>query len=204
MKLLTDNETINDRLKVNLQISRQETYSRSYSSGFILAKNAMLSSSRLTINGCFGGYVDGDFFVNGEALIIEVPGFSFNKQIVSTVDPTSVGDLSYIDGCSNTVVIPPPRNGDACVNYLYFPPRINQTAHTHPSIRIGYVLAGSGMARTNDGDIPLKAGDIFVLPRHTKHGFVTSNGTMSLMVFHPDSEGGPTDERNPMKLRTLL
>jgi len=37
-----------------------------------------------------------------------------------------------------------------------------------------------------------------------KHHFVTDHEDCVLMVFAPDSEGGPTDEHNPLKIRTYL
>lgn len=41
----------------------------------------------------------------------------------------SRGRLSYIDGCTDTLLIMPPRLGDPCLNYLHFPVGIDQTQH---------------------------------------------------------------------------
>ena len=147
--------------------------------------------------------------VTGPALVIDNPGYEFAERKLCAFDPTEQGQLSYIDGCSNSNLIDPPRNGDPCINYLYFPPGIDQTWHTHPSVRIGYILTGKGYACLKDGDketeLPLEPGKIFVLHRHAKHRFRTDGDQhMSLMVYHPDSEDGPRDENNPMKARTYL
>ena len=50
------------------------------------------------------------------------------------------GRLSYIDGCSDSVLVSMPRMGDPVLNYLHFPSGIYQTQHTHPSIRMGVVI----------------------------------------------------------------
>ena len=47
------------------------------------------------------------------------------------------GRLRYIDGCTDSLLISPPVKGDPCLNFLYIPPNLDQTAHTHPSCRIG-------------------------------------------------------------------
>ena len=144
----------------------------------------------------------------GSALIIDNTGYSTTEPKLATVDPTKPGQLSYIDGCSNTNLIDPLRNGDPCINYLHFPPGIDQTWHTHPSYRIGYVISGSGHACVKESGMehqyPLRVGRMFILHRHALHRFVTTIDSMSLMVYHPDSEDGPRDENNPMKARTYL
>ena len=50
-----------------------------------------------------------------------------------------VGRLKYIDGCTDSLLIPPVKMGDPCLNHLHFPKNITQTGHTHPSHRIGIV-----------------------------------------------------------------
>jgi quercetin dioxygenase-like cupin family protein len=147
--------------------------------------------------------------IEGPALVIDNPGYEFSEKKTCTFNPSLQGQLSYIDGCSNSNLIDPPRNGDPCINYLYFPPGIDQTWHTHPSVRIGYVLSGQGYACLKYGDkeeeLSLELGKIFVLHRHVKHRFRTNGDQhMSLMVYHPDSEDGPRDENNPMKSRTYI
>lgn len=117
----------------------------------------------------------------------------------------SVGRLKYIDGCSDTLLIGPPLLGDPCQNFLRFPPNIEQTLHTHPTIRAGVILTGKGVCRTAHGDKDLRPGDAFILYPDAVHGFSTA-GTegMTLSVFHPDTDTGPSHEDHPMLNRTIV
>ncbi len=56
------------------------------------------------------------------------------------------GRLSYVDGCSDSLLVYPPRMGDPCLNHLHFPGDVLQTQHTHPSIRMGVVMGGEGVS----------------------------------------------------------
>ena len=115
------------------------------------------------------------------------------------------GRLKYIDGCSDTLLISPPILGDPCLNLLHFPPGIEQTMHTHPSIRAGLVHAGRAYCRTPDGQQDLRAGDLFILYPDAIHAFATSQAeSMALTVFHPDSDHGPTHDQHPMLNRTMV
>lgn len=163
-----------------------------------------LDSENLKINSKFGAVINHSFSIRGHGIIINTPGYKIEENIVNSICPGIPGHLSYIDGCSNTGLIGPVRNGDPCINYLYFPIGTVQTMHTHPSCRIGMILTGNGIADVNEEMIPLKTGDVFILDKFSKHRFITTDHSMSLMVFHPDSEDGPRDEHNPMKSRTYL
>lgn len=170
---------------------------------FISALNAKFTTAGYSAEGAFAAYTTDEFTLEGEFVCIEMPGVRFaGTKIVQA--PTGPGDLSYIDGCSNSVLIPPPRSGEPCLNYLYFPPGTDQSHHTHPSFRIGIILSGEGRANVGKDQISLSPGDVFILPRFEKHGFSTEGTHMSLIAFHPDSDDGPTDEHNPMKTRTYL
>lgn len=134
------------------------------------------------------------------------------------------GRLAYVNGCSNSLLIGPPKKGMACLNSLYFIPGIHQTPHTHPTIRIGVVVDGGGYCVTPWGEHELKKGQIFcILPNpyedpddHTDtfdgvtapigtHSFKTLAGQiLRVVAFHPDSEVGPQDENSPMLNRTIV
>lgn len=173
---------------------------------FVLARDARLRAAddSVVVKGCFAAYLGSLFEIDGAFAAITLPGVAFGGNKVHTINALSPGDLSYIDGCSNSNVISPPRNGDPCSNYLFFPPGIEQTFHSHPSFRLGIVLSGNGTAWFNDSTLPLEAGDIFYLPRFEQHRFTTGADSMSLLAFHPDSDGGPLDDVNPMKTRTYV
>lgn len=131
------------------------------------------------------------------------------------------GRLKYIDGCTDSLLIPPVKYGDPCLNHLHFPERIDQTMHTHPSIRLGIVTRGRGECITPFGNIPLETGMVFaILPepkesimalgldgkeyRVGSHKFRTTDSTMDVIAFHPDSDFGPRDEEHPMINRTIV
>ena len=114
------------------------------------------------------------------------------------------GRLRYIDGCSDTVLVSPPVRGDPCLNLLHLPAGIVQTDHDHPSLRVGLILRGAGRCVTAGGQAePLTPGVVFVLGAGTTHRFETAAAPMSIVVWHPDSDFGPTDDDHPMLNRTL-
>lgn len=114
------------------------------------------------------------------------------------------GRLRYIDGCTDSVLIAPPRRGDPCVNHLHLPPGTRQSEHHHPSLRAGIIARGEGRCVTPAGSLPLSAGQCFVLREGVRHGFHTDRSSLDVLVVHPDSDTGPTDEDHPMRNRTFL
>lgn len=115
------------------------------------------------------------------------------------------GRLSYIDGCSDSLLVYPSRKGDPSLNLLYFPPGIEQTFHSHPSIRLGTVLSGEGTACYGAGiTTDLKPGTIFMLPQMSRHRFCTADSEMRIAAFHPDGDWGPEDHNHTMLNRTYL
>ena len=146
----------------------------------------------------------GEFAVSGEGSValFERVGhrgwFSLGGPIESR------GRLSYIDGCSDSLLIYPPRLGDPCMNILWFPHNVRQTMHLHPSIRLAIVVSGTGRAITPDGELPLRAGSVFRLTEMSQHCFYTDDEPMGIITYHPDTDWGPTDANNPMLNRTLM
>jgi quercetin dioxygenase-like cupin family protein len=118
------------------------------------------------------------------------------------------GRLSYIDGCTDTLLIYPPRLGDPSLNALFFPPDIEQSQHTHPSIRLGYVVRGFGSAilthKKEEFGIPLEPGMLFCIDANEKHKFKTADHSMVILAYHPDGDWGPTDHNHTMLNRTYL
>jgi hypothetical protein len=115
-----------------------------------------------------------------------------------------VGRLKYIDGCTDSLLIPPSRLGEPCLNALYFPPNTQQTFHTHPSVRIGAVLWGQGYCDSEGECYPLRPGHAFYLPAHISHRFRTTDEEFAVVAYHPDSDFGPQDEDHPMVNRTMV
>lgn len=130
------------------------------------------------------------------------------------------GRLKYIDGCTDSLLIPPVKLGNPCLNHLHFPPNIDQTPHTHPSHRIGIVAQGHGECITPFGNLPLTEGMIFIIKEYDggsyskgldgkmyengTHSFKTTTSSMDVIAFHPDSDFGPTDTEHPMINRTIV
>lgn len=158
----------------------------------------------------------------GKGVIIEKLGHS--APFVCGGPLEEIGRLNYIDGCTDSLLIPPVMKGDSCFNHLHFPKNINQTAHTHPSLRTGLIVKGSGFCITPWGEIPLNEGDVFcILPDQKDnmgelkeasydgitaiigtHSFRTEDSTMDVVAFHPDSDFGAEHEEHPMINRTMI
>ena len=124
-------------------------------------------------------------------------------DLIGTQDVTKQGKLSYIDGCSDSLMVYPPRLGDPTLNYLFFPTKTNQSFHTHPSIRIGCVIDGEGISHA-EYVVPLTTGTFFCLEEHELHRFVTKDKSMRVIAYHPDGDWGPTDENHTMLNRTYV
>jgi len=115
------------------------------------------------------------------------------------------GRLRYIDGCTDSLLIPPVQLGDPCLNALYFPPSVDQTTHTHPSMRVGMVARGRGECVTERGREDLYPGKIFIIHENGMHKFKTSaQDGMVVIAYHPDSDFGPRDVDHPMINRTMV
>jgi hypothetical protein len=114
------------------------------------------------------------------------------------------GRLRYIDGCTDSLLIPPIMHGDPCLNLLHLPPHTRQTPHTHPSLRVGLVVRGQGMCLTPERETGLSPGTVFVIDADSLHCFHTGESELLIIAYHPDSDFGPTDETHPMINRTAL
>lgn len=142
----------------------------------------------------------------GTAVVIEYPGLHLLESRYFVQEKLGMGNLSYMDGGTNTTAVNPGRLGDPVINYVHFPAGMQQTLHTHPSHRIGMVLKGLGKVELDNGEFPLKQGDVFFMRRNVLHNFMCpyENEDVILFVFAPDSGTGPTDEVNPLKIRTYV
>ena len=114
------------------------------------------------------------------------------------------GRLRYIDGCTDSLLIPPIIMGDPCLNLLHLPAGTRQTPHTHPSFRIGLILSGEGECVTPTERIALKPGLAFTIAEEGRHCFHTSHQSLLVLAYHPDSDCGPTHENHPMINRTII
>lgn len=144
--------------------------------------------------------------VNGTAVFFVRYGFIGQNQIGGPIEQS--GRLVYIDGCSDSLLVYPPRLGDPSLNLLSFPPGINQSFHIHPSIRLGVVISGEGYSnvRTHgvESAIALTPGTAFCLDEREMHRFRTEGKPMIVIAYHPDGDWGPTDQNHTMLNRTYL
>ncbi len=141
---------------------------------------------------------------NGSGMVISSPGYAGLNMCGGPLEER--GRLRYIDGSTDSLLIPPIRKGDPCLNHLHFPPRTVQTPHTHPSIRVNAIYRGSGVCVLPEENrrVPLVPGFAFVMLSETVHSFDTEDDIMDVITFHPDSDTGMTDDDHPMLNRTIV
>jgi quercetin dioxygenase-like cupin family protein len=140
--------------------------------------------------------------VLGSTAIFTRLGFLGQDLVGGPIEST--GRLTYIDGCSDTLLVYPPRAGDPSLSLLHFPAGIDQSFHSHPSIRFGLVIAGSGLSSLPTAENTLDAGTVFCLEEHEIHRFRTLNTSMTIVTYHPDGDWGPTDHNHTMLNRTYV
>ncbi|HMI92490.1 MAG TPA: AraC family ligand binding domain-containing protein [Polyangiales bacterium] len=147
--------------------------------------------------GCGPGLVRG-----GQGLVIEQRDYQRVRQWGGPLEP--LGRLRYVDGCTDSLLVCPPRSGDACLNHLHIPAHTRQSEHSHPSLRLGVIARGEGVCRTAAGETALHAGLGWLIPPGLVHGFSTTERSLDVLAWHPDSDFGPTDGDHPMLNRTFL
>lgn len=186
---------------------------------YVVRGYAVYSGGWLLSEGCYGSFTEGQVrsLYNSEILVVQKKNYHGIMNYGGPIERR--GRLKYIDGCTDTCIIPPLKYGDPCLNHLHFPPNILQTQHTHPDIRVGVVARGEGVCITPWEDVPMLPGTQFlIMPENgeTKadkngvmqavglHNFKTFTDAMDVVAFHPSSDWGPTDEAHPMILQTKL
>ncbi len=176
--------------------------------GYVVEGRALLPNGKIAIQGEYFCLVNPDeIFAEGTTAVFTRVGFRGQPMVGGPIEDH--GRLSYIDTCSDSLLVYPPRQGDPSLNALFFPPHIAQTYHTHPSIRFGVVASGEGYAcvepdanKGSETRIPLKAGTAFCLNEGEVHRFMTLDQPMVVIAYHPDGDWGPTDHNHTMLNRT--
>jgi len=173
--------------------------------GFVLEGTSILNTSSGTFTLRRGMY----FSAPGTATVSGGRGVIMTRHhyhgLFSLGGPIeSTGRLQYVDGCYDTLLISPPLLGDPCLNLLHLPPRTEQTAHTHPSLRLGAIIDGHGECILHDQKIDLHPGLIFLIEPHALHNFRTADSDLLVVAYHPDSDFGPSHENHPMVNRTVI
>lgn len=177
--------------------------------GYVMAGHVELPGGNKVSTGQYFSYwsLDGSTFnCVGECVCFIRYGFKGQNNIGGPIEKS--GRLCYIDACSDSLLIYPPRLGDPSLNALYFPVNINQTYHIHPSIRLGFVASGSGISCIQTGgkevEVPLTQGMMFCIEEREMHRFRTTDNEMVVIAYHPDGDWGPTDHNHTMLNRTYI
>src|SRR6266849_116995 len=138
--------------------------------GYVLAGRAEVEADGLSFSGHAGTFfcIPGEFELKTDGLVALIYRLGYRGQLTAG-RVESAGRLSYLNGCSSTILVPPPKLGDPVLNHLHIPNGIDQAQHKHPSIRLGMVIRGEGLARGSDPSgstgwtEPLKKGCVFLL-----------------------------------------
>ncbi|RSZ58883.1 cupin domain-containing protein [Massilia atriviolacea] len=205
---------INDRwpLSVFPVAPGQQRQFKAEGTDYILLRNADFQSSEAHfrgVNGAFAISAETDYAITcpggASAFVIRYKGLRLSEQRYYIQNKLDMGNLSYMDGGTNTTAVNPGRLGDPVVNYVHFPAHMYQTLHTHPSHRIGLILSGNGRIELDNQEFfNVEEGSAFFMRRNELHNFITTDQAVVLFVFAPDSGTGPTDEVNPLKIRTYI
>ena len=161
-----------------------------------------LSTHRLS-RGCFGSF-PGLTHMQGEGRAVVVSSIGYRSPILVGGPIEECGRLRYVDGCTSSILLPPPVRGEPCLNFMHLPQQTRQTMHTHPSLRAGIILSGSGQCATEDAILPFEAGTVFFIPPNLPHSFQSSDERLRVAIFHPDSDSGPTHTDHTMLNRTFI
>ena len=173
--------------------------------GFVLqgpARLECISGSFALCNGMYFAVPGRATLRDGHGLVMTRLGYRGFPHFGGPIEER--GRLRYLDGCTDSLLVPPVLRGDPCLNLLHLPPHTRQTMHTHPSLRVGVVVRGVGECVTPEGIRPLQSGHAFLIPAQLQHCFHTAAAELVVIAYHPDSDFGPTDEVHPMINRTIL
>ena len=152
--------------------------------------------------GMYFALPDGGSVGGGQGLLVSQEGYCGFFHLGGPVEEQ--GRLCYIDGCTDSLLVPPVVKGDPCLNLLHVPPHTRQTPHTHPSLRVGFIVRGQGYCLTRYETVSLTTGDVFIIQPGSRHSFHTESCVLAIIAYHPDSDFGPTHEDHPMINRTTI
>lgn len=162
----------------------------------------------VTMEAPFFAVLPGEFALQAydetvSVLLITMEGYEGYRQFGGPLE--AKGRLRYIDRSSDTLLHGPPIKGEPCLNHLHLPGGVDQTAHTHPSERIGIITAGHGFCMTEAGKTELLPGMAWHIPTGMLHSFHTLPGeSLDVVAWHPDSIHGPSDDDHPMLSRSYV
>jgi mannose-6-phosphate isomerase-like protein (cupin superfamily) len=111
--------------------------------------------------------------------------------------------LPYVNGCSTKQIFPPDRLGDPTLQMLNMPPHSSeQVHHIHSTVRVVYVLSGSGRSVVGmDGKEVIEnlyPGKSLVLEPMCPHHFETDEESLIVIPLHVFSSVGASESNHPM------
>ena len=130
-----------------LQITKLEAgESRAFDSTkgtyYVMLQNASYYSDSIKLEDVNAAMAINNHFTvrcgNGTATVIEYSGLHLLESRFYVQNKLDMGNLSYMDGGTNTTAVNPGRLGDPVINYVHFPAGMQQTLHTHPSHSIDH------------------------------------------------------------------
>jgi quercetin dioxygenase-like cupin family protein len=186
----------------NFRLTLEHGYSHY---GFVLDGQATLMSTGrwrgLYAGDCFSIKGTGAVFSNGNVFVVSQEAQSALPTVCGPLEPT--GRFPYEQGVTTTLIVPPVKAGDPCLNHIHFAPNTPQVMHTHDSLRIGVTYRGQGELVADNGSVvQMTSGKVFVIKPHALHAMRTLGHELDVVSFHPDSASGFTDENNPMRTGT--
>jgi mannose-6-phosphate isomerase-like protein (cupin superfamily) len=153
--------------------------------------------------GFFGSF-PGPALIKGEGRALILSSIGYVSQTLTGGPIEDQGRLRYVDGCTASILLPPPVRGEPCLNFMHLPRHVSQTMHTHPSLRAGLILSGSGRCETTTGEFEFRPGTVFFIPPELPHSFQSKNEDLRIVIFHPDSDNGPAHTDHTMLNRTFV
>lgn len=188
--------------KKNFSNVENVTYFGFVTKDSIKIKISGMKDIELTENQFFA--INKSFQIEGSGQAVVFTKFNYQGMINFGGPIENFGRLSYIDNCRTTILVHPNKVGDPCLHHLLFPARTQQSAHSHPTERLGYVNKGSGDCVLASQRIALNKGDVFLIKPNILHHFESSSEGLEVISYHPDSNTGPTDEVHPMRSATFV
>lgn len=169
-------------------------------SSFLVVEQGRGQSEQVPAGWVFSFRAPAKFHAQGRTMLFGRPGFVGRDCMARLQDQAT---LSYMDGSGCSVAVFPPRQGDPMMHQVFMPKATTQKPHIHPSSRIGIVTKGCIIMESAHEQVHLEPGGVFVVPPRVLHGMATKDFEGEAVVFHPEGGWGPTDELNPMLMRTL-
>jgi len=142
----------------------------------------------------------GPVSIKSRRIATVIRGYMPENKSSEIVTKTS---LPYVNGCSTKQVFPPERLGDPTMQILDMPPYSSEQAHhIHSTVRVVYVLKGSGRSVVGMDVKTIKEalypGKVILLQKMSPHHFETDGESLVVLPLHVWSSVGQLESNHPM------